>query len=325
MGADRPPTGQRRVTVAEAAEILGLTVEAVRGRIKRGKLEHAKEDGTVYVLLDTDRSATRQTGQQPVYDQPDDQSSAQAEIIKALREQVAYMREQLAEEREARRRADTIIAQLSQASGELASTIRELAAPKEVEEKARGEDTGGGKDAAEERGAGREPFSPFSIFLAPFGTSIAAILFDATFWGPPSVAVWAYAGLALGLLLPVGLGFAAGRGRRGALFEGVLILMGGAAVLTAVLSALGIFGLRSLYSVVPVYAPQFVVIPAVTAIATPFLWMFSYYAGMAWDRRKAGTGTAAENREASVQIAANLVGLVITGAATVLAAWLGGG
>jgi hypothetical protein len=132
VGEDRSETRQKRVTVAEAAEMLGLTVEAVRGRIKRGKLAHAKDGGTVYVILDTDRSATRQTGQQPVDDQPIDQSDAQTELIEALREQVAYMREQLAEEREARRRADTILAQLSQANAEQARTIRALEAPSDM-------------------------------------------------------------------------------------------------------------------------------------------------------------------------------------------------
>jgi|SRR5215210_4797 len=126
MGEDQSGTGRRRATVAEAAELLGLSVEAVRGRIKRGKLDHAKEDGTVYVLLDTDQSTTSQTGQQPVDDQPNDRLSAQAELIEALREQVTYMREQLAEEREARRRADTILAQLSAANAEQARTIRSI-------------------------------------------------------------------------------------------------------------------------------------------------------------------------------------------------------
>ncbi len=129
---DKSRTGRRagrpdqRYTVAETADILGLTVEAVRGRIKRGKLEHVKEDGTVYVLLDTDQTATGRTGQQPVVDQPSDRSFAQAELVEALRDQVTYMRQQLAEEREARRRADTILAQLSQANAEQARTIRAI-------------------------------------------------------------------------------------------------------------------------------------------------------------------------------------------------------
>jgi hypothetical protein len=149
MGEDRPPTGQRRVTVAEAAEILGLTVEAVRGRIKRGKLAHAKEDGTVYVLLDADQSATGRTGQQPGDDQPSDRLAAQTELIQELRGQVAFMREQLAEEREARRRADTILAQLSQANADQARTIRAIEGAPDM-----GSEPPGGRRGA---GEGRTP------------------------------------------------------------------------------------------------------------------------------------------------------------------------
>jgi hypothetical protein len=48
-----------------------------------------------------------------------------------LRARVEDLREQLAEEREARQRADTIIAQLARANEEQARTIRELEAPSE--------------------------------------------------------------------------------------------------------------------------------------------------------------------------------------------------
>jgi hypothetical protein len=68
VGEDRTETG-RRYTVPEAAEILGLTVEAVRGRIKRDKLRSTKEDSTVYVFLDTDQIPTSPTGQRPDTDQ----------------------------------------------------------------------------------------------------------------------------------------------------------------------------------------------------------------------------------------------------------------
>ncbi len=127
--ANQPPT-RRRVTVQEAAEILGVTVEAVRGRIKRRKLEaEREEDGSVYVWIDADRPTTSHD-QPTTGPQPDtDQSTAQTALIESLLEQVGYMREQLAEEREARRRADTIMAQLSQANAEQARTIRALEAP----------------------------------------------------------------------------------------------------------------------------------------------------------------------------------------------------
>jgi len=38
--------------VAEAATILGISAEAVRGRIRRGTLPVEREDGKVYVLLE---------------------------------------------------------------------------------------------------------------------------------------------------------------------------------------------------------------------------------------------------------------------------------
>jgi hypothetical protein len=44
-----------RFTVAEAAEVLDISVEAVRGRIKCGTLASERgEDGTIYVLPDAD-------------------------------------------------------------------------------------------------------------------------------------------------------------------------------------------------------------------------------------------------------------------------------
>jgi hypothetical protein len=48
--------------VAEASGILGVSAEAVRGRIKRGSLKSARDSGTVYVLLPSDQS-TDQTPQ----------------------------------------------------------------------------------------------------------------------------------------------------------------------------------------------------------------------------------------------------------------------
>jgi hypothetical protein len=159
VGADAPkgndqsmtgPPSATRVTVQEAAEALGITVEAVRSRIKRGKLRREKgEGGTVYVWLDAAQirpdvvQANDRT--QPDSDQADDQTrpdtgltgsrmGGQAELVDSLLDQVAYMREQLAEEREARRRADTIIAQLTQANATLAQRVPELEAPSEPQE-----------------------------------------------------------------------------------------------------------------------------------------------------------------------------------------------
>ena len=133
------PPSATRVTVQEAAEALRITVEAVRSRIKRGKLRREKgEDGTVYVWLeaahtqpDFDQTHDRT---QPDTDQTGSRARAQAELVDSLLDQVAYMWEQLAEEREARRRADTIIAQLTQANATLAQRVPELEAPSEPQE-----------------------------------------------------------------------------------------------------------------------------------------------------------------------------------------------
>jgi hypothetical protein len=124
-GQDQP---RRRYTVAEAAEMLGITAEAVRTRIKRRKLDSVKEPdapgGTVYVLLPD------QTG--PNIDptvKGQDQTRDQTGLLEELRDRVRYLERQVEEEREARRRADTILAQLSRANEEQARTIRAIEAP----------------------------------------------------------------------------------------------------------------------------------------------------------------------------------------------------
>jgi len=110
----------RWLDVNSAAEELGVSTDAVRKRISRGSLRSDKKDGTVRVWLDDDGT---EAGRE-----------AQVEggaLVEVLREQAEYLREQLAEEREARRRADTIIAQLTQATAALASRVPELEAPQE--------------------------------------------------------------------------------------------------------------------------------------------------------------------------------------------------
>jgi hypothetical protein len=54
-------------------------------------------------------------------------------LVEDLREQARYLRWILSEEREARRRADTIIAQLTQVNAALTQRIPEIEAPREQE------------------------------------------------------------------------------------------------------------------------------------------------------------------------------------------------
>ena len=144
---DQPGTDQttgqttdQRVSVAEAATLLSLSEDAVRSRLKRGTLRKDKaKDGTVRVILErqpADRPINN--ADRPTTDQATGKTAsrgeAQEELVESLIDQLRYMREQLAEEREARRRADTIIAQLTHANATLAQRVPELEAATEPRE-----------------------------------------------------------------------------------------------------------------------------------------------------------------------------------------------
>ncbi len=96
MGEDRtarPGATNQRVTVPEAAELLGITAEAVRMRIKRGTLRSERQAGRVFVLLGPDRpteQTTERTG--PTEDRT-------AELIDTLREQLEAERQANSEHR----------------------------------------------------------------------------------------------------------------------------------------------------------------------------------------------------------------------------------
>src|SRR5215216_524524 len=112
----------RRLTVQEAAEVLGTSVDAVRMRIRRGSIESEKDpDGRVHVWVNGDSTETGP--------RLDGEPTA---LISAKDETIRVLSEQLEAEREARRRADTIIAQLTQANAALAARVPELEAPREV-------------------------------------------------------------------------------------------------------------------------------------------------------------------------------------------------
>jgi hypothetical protein len=85
------PTGgdRRRLTVPEAATVLGVTVDAVRGRIRRGTIasEHDK-DGKVYVWVDAPEAGPAPTVE-TVGRPPNDQSA----LVEELRDRVRALEE----------------------------------------------------------------------------------------------------------------------------------------------------------------------------------------------------------------------------------------
>ena len=120
-----PSQGHRRISVQEAAEHLGTTVDAIRKRVQRHTIAHDKApDGRVWILLDTDMPR-----QDIGHDTAGQRQDSRSEMVEELRDRIAYLERQVEEEREARRRADTILAQLSAATAEQARTIRAIEAP----------------------------------------------------------------------------------------------------------------------------------------------------------------------------------------------------
>jgi predicted transcriptional regulator len=124
---------ERRLTVHEAAEVLGITPEAVRGRIQRGTLHKEKgEDGSVFVRLNADQmqsTADKTVDEsQLTANEPSDESL----LIEALRERIEHLSRIIETRDEEIRRRDTILLSLTQRLPEL-----ELAAePRETPETA---------------------------------------------------------------------------------------------------------------------------------------------------------------------------------------------
>jgi hypothetical protein len=107
----RQPSNDRlpatlRVTVIEAASILGITPDAVRSRLRRGTLhKETSEDGTVYVRLDTE-------GPAGLNDQTTDRSADQTTVvyINELKSEIDYLKETVAKRDEEIRRRDHLLA-----------------------------------------------------------------------------------------------------------------------------------------------------------------------------------------------------------------------
>jgi hypothetical protein len=94
-------------TVAEAADMLGITTGAVRNRLSRGTLESIKKKGAVYVLLSADmsRDAGRGTG-----DTPGGMPHPEREALTSeLRDRLRYVEGQLEAERQAHAEARRLL------------------------------------------------------------------------------------------------------------------------------------------------------------------------------------------------------------------------
>ena len=111
-----------RVTVEEAAKVLGTSENAVRKRIERGTIRSEKVEGVRYILLsdnDMSRHAQRRNGS--AGDMPNDSAAPSQDsvtgmpsVVANLEDQVDYLRHQLEVWQEEARRKDHIIAALAE-------------------------------------------------------------------------------------------------------------------------------------------------------------------------------------------------------------------
>ena len=131
-----------RYTVQEAAELLGTSVDAVRGRIRRGTIDSMKANGVVYALLDeasrdhhADATTIRQGGTVGDEAASRGESSGESALIVELKDQIDWLRREV-------ERKDTIIMSMTQ-------RIPELEAPSATRES--------DVSASEERGGEEVP------------------------------------------------------------------------------------------------------------------------------------------------------------------------
>src|SRR5215212_5027638 len=120
-----------RYTVAEAADILGITTGAVRNRLSRGTLRSTKEDRTVYVLLPTDMS---RDAERDVVDTPPGVSHSEPDALTSeLRARLRYVEGQLEAERQAHAEARRLLmAALERIPPQLEAPQEAREAPKTV-------------------------------------------------------------------------------------------------------------------------------------------------------------------------------------------------
>ena len=107
---------ERRLTLQDAAQQLGITPDALRQRIRRGQYRSTKEDGRVYVYLNLDRTETEHNVQV--------ESNA---LISEIQARVQLLEQELERAHERDRENRRIIAALTQ-------RIPELEAPSEPSE-----------------------------------------------------------------------------------------------------------------------------------------------------------------------------------------------
>ena len=130
---DSPQDVLDRLTVAQAAERLGITQDAVRKRVARGTIRHDKDhEGRIFVYLDTFERESK-TNQDDGQDrEPKTVSDTdQDKYTGSLEDQIEFLRQEL-------ERKDTIIMSLTQRIPELEAAPEPRESPETASEEFQG-------------------------------------------------------------------------------------------------------------------------------------------------------------------------------------------
>jgi predicted DNA-binding protein YlxM (UPF0122 family) len=112
--------------VAEAAEVLGVTRDAIHKRIKRGSIEHEKgEDGRFYVYVDTSTPGLDES-----VDKSKDESKVEVleRLIEGQQDRIEFLERELERRGDETTRLHQIVGGLTQANARLAARVPELEA-----------------------------------------------------------------------------------------------------------------------------------------------------------------------------------------------------
>jgi hypothetical protein len=130
-----------RVTVYEAADALGVTVDAIRKRIQRGTIPHERhEDGRVYVLLDEATKLQDQNSYETSTEQGQVQDNGPVrygthEFVESLQDQIGFLRREL-------ERKDAILLRMAERIPEIEATKATSEPPDAPERASEGSDKG---------------------------------------------------------------------------------------------------------------------------------------------------------------------------------------
>jgi len=123
-----------RLSVAEAAQRLGVTRDAIHKRISRGKIQHEQgDDGRYYVWIDTSTtgldSSTDTSSSESTMEVLREMIATQERMMELTQERIAFLEQELERRGEAEERLHRIVAGLTQTAAQLSARVPELEAP----------------------------------------------------------------------------------------------------------------------------------------------------------------------------------------------------